>query len=168
MKKRSIIIFPKLNNIEKIEDIRRKYDPLYNCIKPHITLVFPFESNIKTKEIKKHMKKVLSDIDKFKLKLKGITGSFDNYLFLNIKEGNDNIIKIHDKLYTGILKKHLYKKITYFPHLTVGKFEDLNSFQKAFMEVKNMDDVFEAVIEKIYVEIIDENENSNIECSISI
>ncbi|MTI69814.1 MAG: 2'-5' RNA ligase family protein [Firmicutes bacterium] len=168
MKKRSVIIFPKFNNIEKIEDIRSKYDPLYNCIKPHITLVFPFESNIQTKELKKHIKEVLGGIDKFKLKLKGITGSLDNYLFLNIKEGNDNLIKIHDKLYTGILKKHLYKKITYFPHLTVGKFEDSNSFQKAFMEVKNMDYVFEAVIEKIYVEIIDENENSNIELSISI
>jgi len=45
-KKRCIMIFPQFNNINIIDGIREKYDPLSNNVRPHITLVFPFESNI--------------------------------------------------------------------------------------------------------------------------
>lgn len=36
--KRSILIFPKFKNINKIQSIRNKYDRLANFISPHITL----------------------------------------------------------------------------------------------------------------------------------
>ena len=44
--KRDILIIPKFNNINKIQKIREKYDELYDIINPHITLAFPFKSNI--------------------------------------------------------------------------------------------------------------------------
>ena len=40
--KRDILIFPKFKNINKIQELRNKYDPLANLIAPHITIVFPF------------------------------------------------------------------------------------------------------------------------------
>lgn len=46
IKKRCIMIFPQFKNINIIDEIREKYDPLSNNVRPHITLVFPFESNI--------------------------------------------------------------------------------------------------------------------------
>ncbi|WP_242863234.1 2'-5' RNA ligase family protein [Caloranaerobacter ferrireducens] len=168
MMKRSIIIFPKFRNLEKIEEIRKKYDPLYNCIKPHITVVFPFESNIKTEELEKHVKQALKGIKPFKIRLKGITGTTDNYLFLNIKEGNDKIIEIHDKLYTGILEKFLYRKITYIPHITVGKVEDVEEFEIVLEETEKIQDTFETVVEEICVELIDENDKSNIEFTVKL
>lgn len=36
--KRDILIFPKFKNINKIQEIRNKYDRLANLIAPHITL----------------------------------------------------------------------------------------------------------------------------------
>lgn len=163
MERRSIIIFPKFNNIEKIEELREKYDPLYNCIKPHITVVFPFESDIKTEELEKHVRQAMKNIKPFKLKLKGITGTIDNYLFLNVKEGNDIIIEIHDKLYTGVLKEFLYRKVTYTPHITVGKIEDIERFETALEETEKIEETFETIVKEITVELIDENEDSNIE-----
>jgi hypothetical protein len=45
--KRSIIIFPQFgNDTNLIQNIRHQYDPLASKIAPHITLVFPFESEI--------------------------------------------------------------------------------------------------------------------------
>lgn len=41
---RTIMIFPEFENIDVINDIRKKYDPLANLVLPHITLVFPFDS----------------------------------------------------------------------------------------------------------------------------
>jgi 2'-5' RNA ligase len=49
-KKRAIIIFPQFgSDTNLIQDIRNQYDPLANKIAPHITLVFPFESDISSK-----------------------------------------------------------------------------------------------------------------------
>ena len=43
---RTIMIFPQFNNIEIIDGIRDRYDPLAKLVRPHITLVFPFESEM--------------------------------------------------------------------------------------------------------------------------
>lgn len=54
------MIFPQFKNVNIIDDIRKKYDPLANHVRPHITLVFTFESNLTSIELKEHLKKVLS------------------------------------------------------------------------------------------------------------
>ena len=46
MLKRTIMIFPQFSNQRIIDEIREKYDPLHNLVKPHITLMFPFENDI--------------------------------------------------------------------------------------------------------------------------
>ena len=49
--KRDILIFPKFKNINKIQELRDKYDPLANLIAPHITIAFPFSDNISNEEL---------------------------------------------------------------------------------------------------------------------
>ncbi|MEW8956010.1 2'-5' RNA ligase family protein [Clostridium sp.] len=167
--KRSIILFPNFCNVNTIENIRKKYDSLADYIQPHITIVFPFESEISTEELKKHFNESLKGVKKFGIQLRDFTGDFrDGYLFLNVKKGNDHIIELHDKLYSGILKKFLYNKITYCPHLTVGRTNEQIEFNKAIEELSFYDERFETVIDKIYVENIDDNENSIIEFSFDL
>lgn len=167
--KRSIILFPCFYNVDAIQRIREKYDPLANCIAPHITVVFPFESDLTTDVLESHISDALNGVKKFCVHLKGITGDFrDGYLFLNVKKGNDQIIALHDKLYGGILQKYLYKKATYCPHLTVGKLNDAAEFDKAILELGSSVESFETMIDKVYVENIDGNGNSVIECSLDL
>ena len=92
--------------MDAIQTIREKYDPLAHCIAPHITLVFPFDSNLPADELILHFSEALSGMKRFRLQLKRITGDFrDGYLFLDVKRGNDQIIELHDKLYDGILQR---------------------------------------------------------------
>jgi 2'-5' RNA ligase len=163
MKKRSILIFPKFKNIEEIEKLRKKYDPLVNCIAPHITLVFPFISEISTSELKEHLKSKLRGIDPFKIKLHEITGTVDRFLFLNVKEGNDKLIELHDKLYTNILEKYKDNAYTYIPHVTIGRLKNENEFKQALLETKDFDFIFTSTVNEIAVEIIDDQDNSIIE-----
>lgn len=44
--KRDILIFPKFKNIDKIQEIREKYDELAEILPAHITIVFLFENEI--------------------------------------------------------------------------------------------------------------------------
>ncbi|MBU3130698.1 2'-5' RNA ligase family protein [Clostridium tagluense] len=173
MIKRCIMIFPHFENQQRIDDIRKKYDPLSECVRPHITLVFPFESEIDTNKLKEHIETMLLDVKAFHINLNEITASTvaGNYLFLNIKEGNAQIVEIHKRLNKGILKEFYpqwLKEIDFLPHMTVGSISDLNAFKMAVEETKNIDDVFETIVNTISVEIIDENEDSIIELNIPL
>ena len=174
MLKRCIMIFPHFKNEHVIDAIRKKYDPLAEHVRPHITMVFPFESDIETDKLQNHIETMVSGIKPFELTLSGITPSISpvgNYLFLNIKEGAAEIIKLHKKLYKGILKE-FYPEwlmgIDFLPHMTVGCVSDLDDFKKAIEETKNIYEVFETTAMSISVEIIDENEDSIIELDIPL
>ncbi|ADL50061.1 2'-5' RNA ligase family protein [Clostridium cellulovorans] len=173
MLKRCIMIFPKFENGQVIDKIREKYDPLVTHVRPHITLVFPFDSNIKTNELKNHISLVLSEVETFEVILKGITpvSSFGKYLFLNIEKGTEEIIQLHKKLYTGILEEHFpewLKGNNFLPHMTVGSFQKEEEFQMAAEETKAVVDAFRTIVTAVSVEIIDENEDSIIELEIPL
>jgi 2'-5' RNA ligase len=159
--KRSISIFPQFENSGPIHELRKKYDPLHNLIPPHITLVFPCKSNITTEELTLHMKQVLAGEKPFSIKLTGITGEGNSYLFLNVKEGNDRIIRLHDKLYSGMLKEFLYRKVIYHPHLTVGMISDEEQFELALNATEDFNEVFTTTVSEIVSEVIDEEGRSH-------
>ena len=130
--KRAIVLFPKFDNIDAIQAVRERFDPLAKFIAPHITIVFPFESELSAKELREHLDCALEGVKKFNVRLTGITGDFrDGYLFLNVKQGNDPIIDLHDRLYRGVLEPFLFRKVTYCPHMTVGRVEEKTEFDQA-------------------------------------
>lgn len=89
-------------------------------------------------------------------------------MFLNVKKGNDAIIELHDKLYSEILESFLFRKVTYCPHLTVGRLPKDIEFDKALDELSCYRESFETVIDKIYIENIDILEHSTIEFSFDL
>jgi 2'-5' RNA ligase len=167
------MIFPEFENGQVIDEVRAKYDPLAIHVRPHVTLVFPFDSNIRTDELKNYMEDVVSELKPFKLVLRGITGvnSFGNYLFLNIEEGKDKIIKLHKRLYAGMLREFYPEWLNnaeFRPHMTVGRIDDEQLFKSAIQETKNISEIFSTIVDKISVEIIDHNEDSVIELNIPL
>ena len=162
--KRAIVLFPKFSNSEAIQAVRERFDPLAHYIAPHITLVFPFESTLSTEELKAHLSHTLAGMKQFAVSLSGVTGDFrDGYLFLNVKQGNDNIIDLHDRLYSGAIQPHLYRKILYCPHVTVGKVESLPAFEDALVELDTITTIFNCEISQVIVENIDSRERSTTE-----
>lgn len=161
--RRSIVIFPEFSNIELIDKLRKDYDPLVDKIPPHITVVFPFESSHSQNELKEHLQNALKRFNSFDIRLTGITGAERGYLFLNVKKGNDQIIELHDRLYSGILATYRFRKTTYFPHLTVGRLKSSALYNSALQMTKEFNHEFVATVEKVALESIDEMERSRIE-----
>lgn len=159
---RTIMIFPEFENIDVINDIRNKYDPLADLVLPHITLVFPFDSELTNEELNLYLKESLSAIQPFKVELKGFSkqeNKYGNYLFLNVVQGMDVIKNIHDRLYNDKLKQ-FDAGYNYVPHMTVGKVSSMELLDKAFNEVNKYNDKFSTVVKKISVEMIGEHEES--------
>lgn len=156
------MIFPKIEDIKIIDAIREKYDPLAGLVRPHITIVFPFESPMSNGDIEEILAKRLSNIKPFELVLNGMTKSkdqFGNYLFLDVKKGNEKITDIHDILYGNEFREYNLG-LGYKPHMTVGKLPTVEALETAYEEVKAVDINVRTVVDKISVEMIGENEES--------
>ena len=156
MSERTIMIFPKFSNMEIIDRIRRNYDPLADLVRPHITLVFPFHSDIADAELGSHIENAISGIRPFSLQLAGIfkqEDAFGNYLFLDVKEGKKQLIQLHDRLYSGALSS-FSSEIPYSPHMTLGNLENRNALHAAYEAVKSISESFSTVADTISVEKI--------------
>jgi len=170
---RCIHIFPRFKKNEKLQAIRKKYDYLHNCIEPHITLVFPFESTLSSEEIESDLKANLKDIKCFELSARGIE-AVDDYgfhLFLNIEKGSDIIKELHYKLYRGILSSYQPKwtrNEAFVPHITIGRFYNKEDMHNALVDTRNNIELYASHVKEIYIEIIGEEEESIIESKISL
>ena len=151
--KRDILIFPKFNNINLIQEIRDKYDRLANLVAPHITLAFPFKDDISNEELILKLSKLLQKYAPFTVSFKGVSISEDNYIFLNCIEGAEIIFELHDEIYEKILPNHFKKEIKYIPHITLGQAEDIKEFESFEYE-------FTTIINEISIEFIGDNEES--------
>ncbi len=129
-------------------------------------MVFPFESEYTCDEIEEHVKSKLRGIEPFEIVLREVSGTVDNYLFLNVKKGNDELICIHDLLYTDILEPFRDQRYTFMPHITVGRFADQQDLTNALLEYQSFNYIFGTIVNEIAVEIIDEQEKSIIESTI--
>lgn len=163
--KRDILIFPKFDNLDLIESVRKKYDPLYSLVDPHITVVFPFSDVISNDKLSTKISNLLKDFEPFEVVFKGISISKDNYIFLNQVIGNDKIIKLHDLIYSNILPTHLNTKIEYIPHITLGRLNDSKALKEStafniYSFNENFPYEFKTIINKISIEQIGENEES--------
>ncbi len=66
-----VIYLPKtLDDI--VAPFREKYDPLYNLVAAHITLVFPFESNLSLDNLSTSIKSAVEGLTSFEIELESI------------------------------------------------------------------------------------------------
>lgn len=162
MSLRTIMIFPEFNNMDIIDEIRDKYDPLAKLVRPHITIVFPFEMDIANDELCMIIENRFRDFKSFEIEMKGFSkceDRFGNYLFLNMIKGAETIIQLHDLLYSNEFSA-FDLGMPFIPHMTVGKLKTVDDLNDAYESVAGNKTVFKSIITKISVEMIGENEES--------
>ncbi len=162
MNLRTIMIFPNFSNMEAIDLIRKKYDPLANLVRPHITIVFPFDLEVSNDDLSHILDTRLDGIAPFEIELQGFhkcEDRFGNYLFLDMVKGSDMVTSIHDALYNNEFRNCNFA-LPYVPHITVGKLSNIDALNKAYEDIKDDRSKFVSVVDKISVEMIGENEES--------
>lgn len=156
----ALVHYPNINT-EDINQIRQKYDPQVDVIKPHITLVFPVVESINKNNLILHIDSILSKWKTFPICLKGLQKSWDEYMFLMVEEGKVDMIKLHDKLYTGILAEYFRYNLPFVPHLTLGKFtKDTDKFLQVLEEVQHLDLNYRCFVDKVHLINIDDKQRS--------
>ena len=108
-----------------IQEIRQQEDELnFKAIDPHFTLVFPI-IEIDRATLVSHVKRSIQGIQPFEFTLRCAVlanDAFSRYthVFLFPDEGCSNIVKLHDRLYTGVLTSELRLDIPFIPHISIA------------------------------------------------
>ncbi len=107
-----------------IQAIRAQHDVYYKIVSPHFTLVFPcsitgeagFIRHIKqmTKGVKK-----IPFVSRCALVVKDHVSEY-THVFLIPDNGFSDIVKLHDRLYTGLLASELRLDIPFLPHIGIA------------------------------------------------
>ncbi len=132
-----VIAYPEIKkkDHEWIQDLRNKHDTLhYESIDPHFTIISSV-FNLNKEEMKLETKKKSKRFNCFDFCLRCAVvnkNPFNDYwhVFLVPDEGFSEIIKIHDKLYSGKLKDELFLAIPFIPHLEVANSTNPNECKK--------------------------------------
>jgi 2'-5' RNA ligase len=152
----------------EIEPIRHRFDPLARSLPPHVTLVFPFESELTTQDVRNHIELATQGVGPFALTLEGVIGSEREYLVLNVKRGSDSIVELHERLYSGRLQAHLSLTHTYVPHVTVGRLRSEAAFEAALAAVAQIHTRIETAAHSLTVYRLEDHGTRPIEFEIRL
>jgi 2'-5' RNA ligase len=117
-----------------IEAIRSKHDPHHRVVPPHFTLVFHAATRAEAK-VAAHIRRISACVPRFTCRLRSAliypdAPSGTTYVSLMPDEGFGAIVRLHDRLYTGPLARHLRLDIPFTPHVTVARFKSARRAQR--------------------------------------
>ena len=131
------ISYPELeeSDFNWIQLYRKENDDLYyKVVDPHFTLIFP-TTNIDEDQFIEEIKNKSKNVHQIEFEIRCATinkDAFSDYYyeFLVPDKGYSDIVKLHDKLYSGILSKCLRLDIDFIPHIGIGDSLESNITKK--------------------------------------
>ena len=125
-----VAAFPLLaeTDVDIIQSYRQLYDPLHSMIDPHFTFVFPVAS-VDAATFVHEVYFRAEWFKQFSFVLRCATVSKDSFsddyhIFLVPDEGYSHAVKLHDRLYDGLLLPHRRFDIDYIPHISIARSGD--------------------------------------------
>jgi hypothetical protein len=132
-----VVAYPKIqqNDFDWIQNYRKENDPRYfSVIEPHFTMVFSIE-NIDRNSFVYEVKQKVSDTRPFDFEINVATINQDSsgeyyHEFLVPDAGYSSIVKLHDKLYSGLFAPSLRYDIDFIPHIGIGNDDEAQTSKK--------------------------------------
>lgn len=175
----ALVHFPNIDTSD-VQLLRIKYDPTADLIPAHITILFPVSDEIGEDAFINHIESVLKHWEPFPIRINGLLKSWDHWLFLTLRDGNAEVIRLHNEIYTGILQPYLRTDIEFVPHIGLGLFIreggkydyknpkelefDEQKYEMALNEANQLDLDYQCVFNKLHL-ITLPNDFSKIEVS---
>ena len=151
----AIVAFPDTPHIERIERLRRLFDPLARVIPAHVTLVFPFESQLPAAALRAHVERMSMGTRPFDVELTDVAVVEDEYVFLDVGSGRKQLIELHDRLYSGPLARHLSDTHVFRPHITLGRLREPEARATALAKAREWLPASTAVVRELTIVRLD-------------
>lgn len=141
MVKYGIAIFPSKEIQDEANSLRKRYDPQYSRIPPHITLKAPFTlKDTQRDEVIHELKRIANELEPFTIHISKVR-SFDpvNYTIYFKVEPTPELNWLYDCMHAGIFSAEV--KHSFIPHITVAQdlMEQEHSDVYASLRMKQID-----------------------------
>ena len=117
----ALVHFPNIKN-KHFHQFRNRYDPYATLLKEHIPLIYQVPATVGKQTFINHIEKILTKWHAFDITISGFYKTLDQWLLLTLKDGDDEVIALHDDFYTGILEPYLRSDLPFTPHVGMGFF----------------------------------------------
>ena len=117
----ALVYYPCIED-QGFHHFRMKYEPYASLMPVHVPFVFPTPEEVGRKKLEAHISKVLKDWKPFHVHFCKLEKTWDHWLYVGAEEGHDQVVQLHDHLYTGILAPYLRKDLPFHPHIGLGLF----------------------------------------------
>jgi 2'-5' RNA ligase len=129
----AVIIFLPQHLEEVVAPIREKYDPAYNLVNAHVTLVFPFETNKPLDELVGAVRSVADRVQPITVELDSIGDFYPKspMIYWSIRK-NDGLGELYYSLYARLDLPLVHKQ--YVPHVTIAR--EISDFRLVLVKDK--------------------------------
>jgi 2'-5' RNA ligase len=142
------VIWPDAETQKSVNEIRKRYDPHFGLIAPHITIIFPADTEIALEEVVTRLQNAVEGFRPFQVRLDRVSSlnllapawpagtsallaypNARNAIFLLSGEGSREILQLKERLAAGIgLDTPL---VQYPPYLTLGQTLSQETYEAA-------------------------------------
>lgn len=133
---RVLVIFPELETAE-IENFRARWDPLAAVVPAHLTIAFPFDCSDAASSLAESLTGVAAEHAAFPIRLARPVIWDDEYLFLLMDQGHDEIRQLHESVYRLTLSG-VRRPRHFIPHMTVGRRASTTELEIALAEASKL------------------------------
>lgn len=119
--KYGIVIFPSIEIQDEANSLRKRYDPKYTHISPHITLKAPFEMDESMRDtIVNELKKIAKETKPFNIQINKVSSfaPVTNTIYFKV-EPIPELAELHEKLHVGKFPSE--REHAFVPHITVAQ-----------------------------------------------
>lgn len=159
---RAIHIFPDWGPNAGLEAFRWAYDPLGDIILPHITLVFPFASDLQDAVLTAHAREVAASFGPFRISMGRAESHAPDYIWLPIRLGAEVVHALHEALYKRPLAGFRNQEVNYQPHVTIGRVS--HGRRDILREADAVELPTEILVERLVIERIGRDGRSEVLC----
>lgn len=104
----------------------------------------------------------------FDVELNDVTVVEDEYVFLDVGAGRQQLIELHDRLYTGPLARHLSETHVFRPHITLGRLREPEALATAVAKARECLPATTAVVRELTIVRLDGAALAERECTVEL
>lgn len=149
--KYGIVVFPSKELQDLANSYRKRYDPHYALIPPHLTLKTTFElTNEQVDEVVTELRAIAKESIPLQLEISKINSfsPVNNVIYLKVEQ-NQELTSLYDKLHFGKLETNT--EYAFVPHITIGQKLSNDEHSDVLGQLKMKDVHHEETIDRFHL-----------------
>ncbi|GAA0593377.1 YjcG family protein [Virgibacillus siamensis] len=149
--KYGIVVFPSKPVQDEINSYRKRYDPHYSTIPPHLTLKEAFEADDNTiEELIIELKRIANSTDSFKLEVNKVStfAPVTNTIYLKV-EPVQELVDLFNKMQTGKFPENM--EYNFVPHITIAQKLSHDEYSDVYGSLNMKDIQLEDTIDRFHL-----------------